>query len=111
MRRGSPAPPIQVAVRPAEHADAGEIVGWAASGRYRSRPGYDTSVETSAYVNPEHTGRRVGTELYEELFRTLRRRDAHRAAAGIALPNPASISLHERFGFREVGRFSEQGRK
>jgi len=87
------------------------VVGWAASGRYRPRSGYDTTVETSAYLHPDHAGRGLGRALYEELFRALRGWDVHRAVAGIALPNPASVALHERLGFREVGRFSEHGRK
>ena len=93
----------------AEHD--GAVVGYAASGRHRPRPGYDTTVETAVYAHPDHTGRGVGTALYEELFRALQGQDVHRAVAGIALPNPASVALHERFGFREVGRFTEQGRK
>src|SRR5205823_3927848 len=82
--RGDPRHMVLVA----EHD--GTVVGWAASGRYRPRAGYDPSVETSVYVHPDQTGRGVGGALYEELFGALRGRDVHRAVAGIALPNPAS---------------------
>jgi phosphinothricin acetyltransferase len=87
------------------------LVGYASSSRFRPKPGYDTSVETSVYLAPEATGLGVGTRLYEELFATLRGEDVHRAYAGIALPNPASIALHERFGFKRAALFTEQGRK
>jgi len=53
----------------------------------------------------------VGTRLYAALFESLREQDIHRAFAGIALPNPASVALHERFGFKRVALFTEQGRK
>lgn len=89
----------------------GSVVGYAATSRFRSKPGYETSVETSIYVTPDNVGRGIGTRLYEELFKRLRGEDLHRAYAGIALPNQASIALHERFGFKRVAHFTEQGRK
>lgn len=89
----------------------GRAVGYATSSRYRVKPAYETSVETSAYVAPGAGGRGVGTALYEALFDALGREDVHRAYAGIALPNPASVRLHERFGFRQAGLYTEQGRK
>ena len=49
--------------------------------------------------------------LYESLLKSLEGEDVHRAYAGIALPNPASIALHEKFGFKRVAHFTEQGRK
>jgi phosphinothricin acetyltransferase len=91
--------------------EASDVLGYAASGRYRPRPGYDTTVETAVYVHPDHTGRGVGSALYHRLFLALGDLDVHRAVAGIALPNPASVALHERFGFLPVGTFTEQGRK
>jgi len=89
----------------------GRCVGFATSSDYRVKPGYKTSVETSAYVAPDSQARGVGTALYEALFQALAPEDIHRAYAGIALPNPASVRLHERFGFKQAGVFSEQGRK
>ena len=89
----------------------GQVIGYACSSRFRPKPGYLTSVETSIYVAPESTGKGVGLELYTALFKALEGQDLHRAYAGIALPNPASIALHERFGFKRVAHFSEQGRK
>ena len=87
------------------------LAGYASSSRYRPKAGYETSVETSIYLAPGATGERLGTRLYAALFEALEGEDVHRAYAGIALPNPQSIALHERFGFRKVAHFSEQGRK
>jgi phosphinothricin acetyltransferase len=89
----------------------GSVVGFACSSRFRPKPAYETSVETSIYVAPDAVGRGIGTRLYEELFKQLQGEDVHRAYAGIALPNQASIALHERFGFKRVAHFTEQGRK
>ena len=87
------------------------VIGYACSSRWRPKPAYETSVETSIYVTPDAVGRGIGTRLYEELFKQLQGEDVHRAYAGIALPNQASIALHERFGFKRVAHFTEQGRK
>ncbi len=87
------------------------VVGYASSSRFRPKRGYDTSVETSIYLAADAVGRGTGSRLYGELFKLLEGEDVHRAYAGIALPNPASIALHERFGFKRVAHFTEQGRK
>ena len=89
----------------------GNVIGYATSSRFRPKPGYLTSVETSVYLSPDATGKGAGTALYTELFKSLEGEDLHRAYAGIALPNPASVALHEKFGFKRVALFSEQGRK
>lgn len=93
----------------AEHP--GGIAGYASSGPHRPKPAYATTVETCVYVESPWHGRGVGTALYALLFDLLDAGDVHRAVAGIAQPNPSSVALHLRFGFRRVGRFSEQGRK
>ena len=100
---------LTVAVEDSQVGDL--VVGFASSSRLRPKPGYLTSVETSIYLSPDATGKGVGARLYAELFKSLDGQDLHRAYAGIALPNPASIALHERFGFKRVGLFTEQGRK
>ena len=87
------------------------VVGFAGTGQFRVRRAYDTTVETTIYCAPEATGRGIGTLLYSALFEALEHEDINRVAAGITLPNDASIALHKRFGFRQVGVFSENGRK
>jgi phosphinothricin acetyltransferase len=89
----------------------GSVVGFASSSRFRAKAAYDTSVETTVYVAPGVVGRGVGAMLYDELFAALSSEDLHRAYAGIALPNPGSIRLHERFGFSRIAVYAEVGRK
>lgn len=91
---------------------AGEVLGYAGTTRFRDKAAYDPSVEPTVYLAPDSTGRGIGTLLYARLFEALRGEDAHRAYAGITVaPNPASVALHERFGFRRVGLLREVGRK
>jgi len=86
-------------------------LGYASSSRWRPKPAYNTTVETSVYCHPDAVGRGCGTALYAALFSTLAAEDVHTVVAGVSLPNPASLSLHARFGFRPVGTFHAVGRK
>ena len=76
----------------------GEIVGYACSSRFRPKPAYDQSVETSVYLAPGVEGAGIGTALYETLFATLAKEPVHRAYGIVALPNDASRNIHLRFG-------------
>lgn len=89
----------------------GVVAGYASTGAFRAKQAYETSVELSVYLAPESTGKGLGTALYHELFARLAHEDVHRGLAGITMPNPASIALHERFGFVQVAHFTENGRK
>jgi phosphinothricin acetyltransferase len=89
----------------------GRPIGYATSSRWRPKAAYDTTVESSVYCHPDCVGRGVGTRLYQALFEALAGEDVHRVVAGIAQPNPASVALHERFGFRKVGTFESVGFK
>ncbi len=89
----------------------GVVAGYATSAALRSKPAYLHSVETTIYCDPAVTGRGLGTALYRELLQLLATADVHRAYAGIALPNEASERLHRRFGFRELGTYTEVGHK
>jgi phosphinothricin acetyltransferase len=91
--------------------DAGRVQGYCCSSTFRPKGAYASSVETSVYLAPEVVRRGLGTRLYGALFEVLRDEDVHRAYAGITLPNPASIALHQRFGFASVGLYHEVGRK
>jgi len=91
--------------------DAERVFGYVSSSPVRPRAAYETSVETSVYLDAGSTGRGIGSALLSALLSELETEDVHRACAGIGLPNPASVRLHERFGYRHVGTFTEQGRK
>jgi phosphinothricin acetyltransferase len=92
-------------------SESERLVGFATSSPYRPRPAYETSAEMSVFLAPDTIGQGIGTALYQALFDAIAGEDLHRAYAGIALPNDASVSLHNRFGFQEVGHFTEHGRK
>ncbi|MET8782287.1 MULTISPECIES: N-acetyltransferase family protein [unclassified Streptomyces] len=91
--------------------ESGTILGYATSSAFRPKPAYATSVEVTVYLAPQATGRGVGTRLYTALFESLAGQDLHRAYAGIAQPNEASVRLHERLGFRHIGTYREVGYK
>jgi phosphinothricin acetyltransferase len=87
------------------------IQGYAGTTRFRVKPAYDTTVEATIYCAPEAVGRGIGGNLYGALFDGLAHEDIHRVVAGYVTPNPASAALHERFGFKPVGIFTENGYK
>jgi phosphinothricin acetyltransferase len=87
------------------------ILGYAGTTRFRPKAAYETTVETTVYCAPEATGKGLGSLLYTVLFEALKGEDIRRFVAGYTLPNLASAALHERFGFKTVGIFTENGRK
>lgn len=89
----------------------GAPMGYASSIAFKSKPAYETSVEVSVYLAPDAIGQGLGTALYHHLLQALSQADLHRAYAGIALPNEASVALHRRFGFVAAATFNEVGRK
>ena len=91
--------------------DAGEVVGTAYSSRYRPKAGYDRSPETSIVLDGGHVGRGLGTVLYQALLDELAAAGAHRAYAVVTIPNEASVGLHHKLGFRDVGVEDECGWK
>ena len=93
-------------------ADAdGSIVGVAYSSWWRPKEAYRTSMETTIVIDDGYHGKGLGTELLGPLTARLHEEGVHRAIAIIAMPNEASISLHRRLGYREVGTLSEAGNK
>lgn len=89
----------------------GDVLGYAFASRWKERSAYRFSVESSVYLDPAVFGRGYGSALYEALLANLRQREVHAVIGGIALPNPASIRLHEKFGFLKVAHFKEVGYK
>lgn len=89
----------------------GAVVGWAYAYKWRERSAYRHSVETSVYLGRDATGRGWGSRLYAALLPLLRERGARAVMAGIALPNAASVALHEACGFAKVGHLKDVGRK
>ena len=90
---------------------SGRIVGYAYASMWKERSAYRYSVESTVYLDPEALGVGFGSQLYENLLTNLRQQKLHTVIGGIALPNEASIRLHEKCGFRKVAHFKEVGYK
>ncbi|MBT2134807.1 GNAT family N-acetyltransferase [Croceibacterium sp. LX-88] len=89
----------------------GSLAGYAYGSPHRSRAAYASSCDVAVYVDPTHARQGIGRALYAELFPLLAGRGCHAAFAGIALPNEASVGLHETMGFTPVGIYREVGWK
>lgn len=89
----------------------GDIAGYAYASPWKSRIGYRFAVESSIYLAPTHVGRGFGSALYATLLDDLRARNIHCVIGGAALPNAASVALHEKLGFTQVAHFRENGFK
>ena len=89
----------------------GEILGFAYASKHRERAAYQWSVDVSVYVHDRAHRRGVGRALYQSLFALLSLQGFYTAHAGITLPNPASVGLHEALGFRLVGVYRAVGFK
>ena len=91
--------------------ETGITAGFAYGGPHRERVAYRWSTEVSVYLDPRYHRRGLGRALYAELFPLLAGRGFHVALAGITLPNPASVALHEACGFTPVGVYRAIGWK
>ncbi len=91
--------------------EAGRILGYAYAGKWKARRAYRHSVECSVYVAPDAQGRGLGTRLYEALFERAKAIGAHAVIGGVAMPNAASVALHEKLGMAKVAQFREVGFK
>jgi L-amino acid N-acyltransferase YncA len=89
----------------------GKVVGYAYATKWRVRPAYRYSVESTVYVDPAWVGQGVGRALYDVLLDALRQRGLRVVIGGIALPNEGSVGLHEKLGFHKVAHFAEVGMK
>jgi phosphinothricin acetyltransferase len=88
------------------------ILGYASSTPFKPRAAYNTSVETTIYLDPEQASGGIGFQLYGELVDELVAAESvHRAYGGVALPNDASVALHLKLGFERVGSYHEVGYK
>lgn len=89
----------------------GRVLGYAYAGEHRSRAAYRWDVDVAVYLAADAHRRGVGRRLYLALFEVLRRLGHVNAYAGIALPNAASVGLHEALGFAPVGIYRKVGYK
>lgn len=92
------------------YEEGGKVRGYAYAGPWKSRCAYRYSSECTIYLENGCGAKGVGTQLYEALFKALPV-DLHSIIGGIALPNGASVAIHEKFGFEKVAQFKEVGYK
>ncbi|HEM2866013.1 GNAT family N-acetyltransferase [Streptococcus suis] len=91
--------------------EEGKVVGYAYASTYYARAAYDWTVELSVYVSREARGKGIGSLLYDALEEELTERGFKNFLACIALPNPASLALHEKRGYEQVAHFKKVGYK
>ena len=88
-----------------------QVLGYAYAGPWKSRSAYNYSVEVTVYLDHNFTGKGIGSALYTSLISDIKEKGMHAVFGGIALPNEASIALHEKLGFSKVAHFKEVGFK
>ncbi len=89
----------------------GNILGYAYGSKWRPKPAYNHTVESTVYVKHGEHGKQIGSKLYTELLSLLKQENYHVVLGGLTLPNEASVRLHEKFGFKQVAHFKEVGKK
>ena len=89
----------------------GQVLGYAYASTYYARTAYDWTTELSIYVAKEARGQGIGSALYTALEEELQARGYLRFLACIAVPNEASISMHEKRGYVQVAHFPKIGYK
>jgi len=117
----APVPPEEMARRIADvqagglpwlvAEQGGRLLGYAYATKWRARSAYRFAVESSVYLAPDASGRGLGTRLYQALLARLREAGLRTVIGGVALPNPASVALHEKLGFKPVACFERVGLK
>jgi phosphinothricin acetyltransferase len=90
---------------------AGQVIGYAYGSQHHVRAAYRWSADAAVYISADHHRRGIGRALYGELLPMLTRQGVYTVCAGISLPNPASVRLHESFGFQPVGIYRDVGFK
>ena len=100
------------AIHPVTVVEAdGQILAWGSLGTFRALSGYNTTVENSIYVHPDHVRRGLGSIILRDQMERVRELGLHSIIAVIDSEQVASIRLHLKFGFHEAGRFTEIARK
>lgn len=87
------------------------ILGYAYAAPWNPRSAYRYSAESSVYLRSGDEGKGIGSQLYKVLLKRLREQKFRTVIGGISLPNPASVYLHEKFGYEKVAHFKAVGYK
>lgn len=89
----------------------GELLGYAYGSKFRPKPAYNTTVESTVYVKHNTHRKKIGSLLYEALLKQLKEANFHIVLGVLTLPNEASVRLHEKFGFKQVAFLEQVGYK
>lgn len=93
------------------YEESNKILGFAYASKWRTKPAYINTVESTVYLNNTLKRKQIGSKLYIELLKRLKKQKYHTVIGGISLPNEPSIKFHEKLGFKKVAHFKEVGRK
>jgi len=91
--------------------EEGKVAGYAYATQFRDRPAYAETCENSIYIAPLHAGRGLGSALMEALLPAAAKAGFHQMVAVVGGGEPASVALHQKFGFVVAGRMQNVGRK
>ena len=91
--------------------DDNEILGFAYGSKFRPKPAYNYTVESTVYVKNGAHGKQIGSRLYTELIALLKEQNFKSILGVLTIPNPASVKLHDKFGFTQVAHLKEVGFK
>lgn len=89
----------------------GRTVGFAYAGELMERAAYQWNAALSVYLQGDFSGRGLGTAFYRALIEILKLQNFQSVYGVVTLPNPASVKLHQKFGFRSVGHYEKAGYK
>lgn len=88
-----------------------QVIGFAYANKWKARAAYRYSTEVTVYLRSGLGNSGTGSRLYTQLFAALKAAGVHAVIGGVALPNEASLRLHQKFGFAQVAHFKEVGFK
>ena len=88
-----------------------EILGYAYGSKFRPKPAYNNTVESTVYLKHGAQGKQIGSKLYNELLFLLKQKNVHVVLGVLTLPNEASVKLHEKFNFEKVAHLKDAGLK
>ena len=94
-----------------EDEESGKVAGYCYVSSWKKKAAYRKTVESTIYIDKAFQGKGIGHALMNKLINELREKSFHAVIACITIPNPSSVKLHEKLGFRQVSEFREVGNK
>jgi Sortase and related acyltransferases len=93
------------------YEESGKVIGYCYVSSWKKKAAYNKTVESTIYIEKDFQGQGIGRALMNELINKLKEKSFHAVIACITTPNPESVKLHEKLGFRQVSEFKEVGYK